>query len=205
MQERVGKELRRHHHDQLFGWLADVQPGLVEVSDHLENLLADAWDEFQGGDEESIAGYKVRGRLERVEWKPPLLSFVIERHGRTCVGSTRADLSIQRLADEVAGRIVRGEPDERVYRSEDGSVHVVLGRVFPKGTGYQQTVLPRHENSSLISPIRPENCLAPLIRLSEKECRRKRLRQAVTERLEQNGWRAEGGGRFRPPLEKDKV
>lgn len=104
-----------------------------------------------------MAGYKVRGRLERMEWKPPLLTFQIERHGRSCLGSTRADLqrwtvnlerktadceraghrqlhptapriSIQGLADEVVGRIVRGEPDDRLERNNDGSVWVVYER-----------------------------------------------------------------------------
>ena len=132
--------------------------------------------------------------------------FVIERHGRTCLGSTHADLqrwtldldkntaecepagyrqvlptarriSIQRLAGEVAGRVVRGEADDRVHRSDDGSVHVVLNRFFPKGSGYKQTV----------------------------DSRRKRLHKAVEGRLEKHGWRSEDRGRFRPIVDKDKV
>lgn len=31
-------------------------------------------------------------RMERVHWDPPILAFVIERHGATVLGSTRAEL-----------------------------------------------------------------------------------------------------------------
>ena len=58
--------------DQLATLLSRMQPGPLQGSDHLERLLAGCWDEFQGSDEEGMAGHKIRGRLERVEWKPPL-------------------------------------------------------------------------------------------------------------------------------------
>ena len=32
------------------------------------------------------------GRMEKVEWQPPYLTFSIERHGATVKGSTRAEL-----------------------------------------------------------------------------------------------------------------
>jgi hypothetical protein len=35
---------------------------------------------------------KLYGRMESVLWEPPLLTFVIERHGSTIRGSTRAEL-----------------------------------------------------------------------------------------------------------------
>lgn len=38
-----------------------------------------------------MAAYKLE-RLEEPTWMPPLLSFVVERHGGTVLGSTRAEL-----------------------------------------------------------------------------------------------------------------
>ena len=39
-----------------------------------------------------MAGYKICGRTENVEWNPPFLKFTIERHGAMMFGSSRAEL-----------------------------------------------------------------------------------------------------------------
>ena len=39
-----------------------------------------------------MAGHKLIGRMENVEWHPPILTFLIERHGGTVLGSARAEL-----------------------------------------------------------------------------------------------------------------
>ena len=57
----------------------------------LESLLADCWDEFEGSREEGMASYKLLNRMKEVEWNPPLLTFIIERHGALVMGSTRAE------------------------------------------------------------------------------------------------------------------
>ena len=41
--------------------------------------------------QEAMEPYKLN-RMEKAEWQPPILSFVVERHGGTALGSTRADL-----------------------------------------------------------------------------------------------------------------
>ena len=38
-----------------------------------------------------MEAYKL-GRMEDISWNPPVLSFTIERHGGTVMGSTRAEL-----------------------------------------------------------------------------------------------------------------
>jgi hypothetical protein len=53
-------------------------------------LLAGCWHEFAGVDSERMHAGKL-GRMETVRWDPPVLSFMIERHGAMGVGSTRAE------------------------------------------------------------------------------------------------------------------
>ncbi len=57
----------------------------------IEELLAACWDELPGEDG-GMPGYKVVGRMEDVKWEPPRLSFSIERHGGTVMGSGYAEL-----------------------------------------------------------------------------------------------------------------
>lgn len=65
---------------------------LNESAKQVESLLAAAWNEIDGTESEKTHAYKLIGRMENTEWHPPLLTFSIERHGGTCMGSTRADL-----------------------------------------------------------------------------------------------------------------
>ena len=124
-----------------------------------------------------------------MEWSPPVLTFAIERQGRTCFGSTRADLQrwtinciektaacekvghrqlrpvaarvpIQPEAEEIAAKIIQGEGDERLVWQGDGSVRVVLSAIFPSGSGFKQPI----------------------------EGRRKRLKVALLELLGDKGW-----------------
>jgi hypothetical protein len=57
----------------------------------LADFLAAAWEQLNGFDAEGMAAEKL-DRIEQVEWNPPRLTFVIERHGGTVMGSTRAEL-----------------------------------------------------------------------------------------------------------------
>ena len=127
--------------------------------------------------------------MEAVEWHPPVLTFVIERHGGTVLGSTRAELQrwtvdldhriatceqsghrqlsqmasrvdVEPIGEEVADRIVTGEADDRLTWLGDGRVRVEVGKIFAQGSGYDQTV----------------------------QGRRRRLREALIERLSPRGW-----------------
>jgi hypothetical protein len=73
-------------------YLAALQSGDVPASTGLDRLLAAHWDEFEGSDENGMQGYKLLGRMEQVRWQPPVLSFVLERHGGMVMGSTRGEL-----------------------------------------------------------------------------------------------------------------
>jgi len=83
--------------------LASVRPLLNELnnvpqgairgasSDQIIKLLGDCWLDLEGANETSMKDWKL-SRVEDLSWNPPVLSFTIERHGATVLGSTRAEL-----------------------------------------------------------------------------------------------------------------
>lgn len=178
--------------------LAATPPGPIPDDTKLDKALAACWDGFRGSGEGGMKDDKLVGRMESVHWHSPILSFVIERHGGTVNGSTRAELqhwevnlddqtacivkeghrqlqtmaprvSVKAVAEEIATLIVSGRDDERILRLDDGSVKVRASRVFPDGSGYKRTV----------------------------EGRRKRLLECVRDRLVERGWIAVAGNAFR--------
>jgi hypothetical protein len=72
--------------------LANLPAGVVEDLLEIERLLARCWHELDGGETGAMAGYKLLDRMKDVTWNPPELTFTIERHGATALGSTRAEL-----------------------------------------------------------------------------------------------------------------
>ena len=72
------------------------------------------------------------------------------------------------IADEVANRIVGGEADDRLTWLKDGHVRVEMGQIFPARSGFTQTV----------------------------QGRRRRLREAVIDRLCPIGWTHLGRNTF---------
>ena len=182
--------------DELKDYLNRLEPGPVEKTSHLERLLAAIWDDL-GGDGGGMAGNKLIRRMEHVECHPPLLTCVIERHGGTVLGSTKAELQrwsvnldrqtatceraglrqlspmasrvdVDSIVDEVAQRIVDGVGDDRLTWLGDRRVRVEVGRIFPDQSGYKQTV----------------------------QGRRRRLREALIERLSIIGWSHYGRNTF---------
>ena len=97
-------------------------PGPITETAELERLLAAAWDEFAGSDEEAMEGYKLLNRMERVEWRPPRLTFVIERMtSRRFQAGGRFDRSSWALIRAVAYSSARAA-------SRSPGSHRVIGR-----------------------------------------------------------------------------
>lgn len=183
-------------HEELEDYLQSIEPGRIAEAGQIERLLAGAWDGL-GGDDGGMAGRKLVGRMERVEWRPPLLTFLIERHGGTALGSTRAELQrwsvdldrrtatceraghrqlspmagrvdVGPIAEEVVWLILGGLANDRLRWLGEGRVRVEMGRIFPERSGYKQTV----------------------------QGRRKRLRDALIRRLSPLGWSHLGKNSF---------
>src|SRR5262249_3805180 len=141
-----------------------IKPCRIDQPRELERLLSEVWDDL-GGNDLGMAAHKLIGRMEQVQWNPPVLTFVVERHGGTVLGSTRAQLQrwsidvdrstatceraghrplspmaeridIAPIADEVAGLIIGGVIDDRLRWLCDGRVRVEMGRIFSRASGY---------------------------------------------------------------------
>lgn len=187
----------------LLEYLQTLQTGPVTDIGQLEMLLFTHWSEFQGAEEEGMANYKLLGRMEDAHWVPPVLTFVIERHGGIVCGSSRAELQrwtvdmdtrnatceqsgyrqlyqqqprldTRPIAQEIVSLIHGHHEDERLKWRNDGSVLVKI---------------------SMIAGL--EEWSACRQTLTE---RRRRFRGTVEQLLQQAGWRMLSMNRYAPPL-----
>lgn len=181
----------------LKSYLDSQSPGRISDTQEIEGLLAADWNELGGDEEGGMEGYKLLNRMENAFWKPPLLSFTIERYGGTVMGSARAELqhwevdvekgiatlertghrqltpmapklSIKSIAAEISKAIIDGKEDERV-RWQDDVVVVSAPDIFPAGSGYKRTI----------------------------ESRRQRLCEHIAKMLKDHGWQKIGWNRFK--------
>lgn len=178
-------------------YLSTVRPGNIADVHELERIVAAHWDELSSNGDGGMESYKLLNRMESVTWKPSILSFTIERHGGTALGSTRAELQhweidveretatmastgnrqlapmasrlpIKSIAVELSRAIIDGKEDDRVRRQGDELV-VLASDIFPKGSGFNRTV----------------------------ESRRQGLCKHVANMIEEYGWSKVGWNRFR--------
>ena len=185
---------------ELIDYLVSIQAGPITETAELEALLAASWEEFDGGNVEGMAGYKLHGRMEDVVWDPPILRFTIERHGATVLGSTRAErhrwvlnvgkrtancqnvghrqvrsmqakLDVHPIAKEIVQLIIAHKEDERLKWNQDGSVRVRIGEILPEGSAVNQTLTSR----------------------------RRRFRDTVEELLNEAGWQRVRPNVYTPP------
>ena len=73
------------------------------------------------------------------------------------------------LVDEIVTLVVTHAEDDRLHWKKDGSVHVIVSKIFPDSSGFKQTI----------------------------QSRRKRFRTALTEALNEKGWNSIGSNVFR--------
>jgi hypothetical protein len=153
--------------EELRRYLKSLAPGKVERKPYLVELLAACWGQIPGSGLEGMTKDKL-ARIESVEWAPPKLFFIIERHGGTVMGSTRgalhcwtidvdtwtadcdahysyrqiherdAPLRIRPLVDEIAQSILDGKDDKRLKWSDGRAQVRVLVREFISGR-FEQT------------------------------------------------------------------
>jgi hypothetical protein len=133
--------------------------GRIRDAEELGRSLALCWDELEGSDDGGMQAYKLMGRMEAADWHPPVLTFRIERHGGTVLGSPRAELQCWKVnfdagtaetrrrqlyemeprfttkrmraeAEELAVLIAAGQEDARLRWRRDGRVHVNLSEII---------------------------------------------------------------------------
>ncbi len=83
-------------------YLSRQPSGPPANEEQLEELLVSAWDELEGSGDGGMESRKLRGRMERLSWSPPTLSFQIERHGATVNSSVYAEVQLWEVDFEKA-------------------------------------------------------------------------------------------------------
>ncbi len=136
------------------------------------DLLTNCWEGISGSSDQSTTADKLY-RAEELSWSSPVLSFKMERHGRTVNGSSRAELhhwavnfvaataaivrrghrqlepmserlNTKVLAQQVADAIVLGDATDDLNWYDDRAYAVVaIGKVIPMT--YQQTTTARRK------------------------------------------------------------
>jgi hypothetical protein len=158
---------------QLREYLYSLPDGPIMDATQVEEMLANCWDDPSGDTRGGMACDKLRGRMESVEWNRPLLTFKIERHGGTVLGSVYAELQwwtidvdretatlgvgsrrvvgqkqpllkVGPIAKELAELIFHGKQDPRLHWKDGNEVRVLIGRVIPDGSP-KQTVAGRRK------------------------------------------------------------
>jgi len=158
---------------QLRDFLSTVPQGALsgDQQDETESLLCQCWDQLIGGSDGGMKDEKLSGRIEKIKWSPPWLVFEIERHGRTVLGSSRAEmqgwtvdvehgsaacgkasfrqlrpnaprLDVVPIAEEIAGLIRDGTQDPRIRWSSANIVKIEIGKIIPMKSP-KETVLGR--------------------------------------------------------------
>lgn len=180
--------------DNLKQFLSQLPAGKVPEDQEKEliTLLKHCWETLNPEGFEDLFTYKL-DRIEDPHWEPPIITFRIERHGGTAMGSTRAEMqywvinmdnleldcrenghrqlyrrqpkvNVDSIADELALFIVNRRSHKWLKWSAAGRVSVMSGEVFPDGSGFKETV----------------------------SGRRKRLIMALEKRLNPVGWSRSG-------------
>jgi hypothetical protein len=146
-----------------------VRPGPIDDSKAIERRLADCWDQIDGSAAGGMTASKLLGRIEDLSWHPPHLTFTIERHGGTVLGSSRAErqrwdvnletstavcsrpghrqltpmaprLDVRPLARATVASILGRQPAEGLRWARDGTVRVQIGCIIPTGSAVGPTL-----------------------------------------------------------------
>jgi hypothetical protein len=187
--------------DNLRSVLNGFAPGPIPSATEVERALADCWHEFVGNDDHGMESYKLIGRMEQIEWRPPILSFTIERHGGTVLGSTRAELHHWKVnLDEmtahcsIAGHRTVGPISKPVRQYELRLVAQEIAELIRQGTTDHRLIWKDSDTVHVVIEqiIPTKSGVARTI-----QGRHKRLRQALEEVLAKDGWQHVGRNVFK--------
>jgi hypothetical protein len=176
-------------------------PGPIPSATEVERALADCWHEFVGNDDHGMEAYKLIGRMEKVEWRPPILSFTIERHGGTVLGSTRAELHRWQInldeitaACSVAGQRTVGPTSKAVRQSVLQLVAQEIAALVQQGASDPRL---NWKGSDAVHVVVEQIIPTTSGFARTVQGRRKRLRQALEEVLAKDGWTHAGRNVFK--------
>jgi hypothetical protein len=155
-------------------------------------LLAECWDSLQGSEAESTYSNKF-SRVEELTWAPPLLSFKLERHGGTVMGSSRASVHHwtvdvdKETADieQVTQRQIRAADSRAVF-----SPVIIKVRELVMNHGSHDCIEWKSRDAALLH-------LEKIVTGNSKQTRanrRKRFRKELAEVLALDGWQVKLSG-----------
>ncbi len=180
-----------HDISELRDFLESIQPGPVpqELKEELIALLEPCWHIFVGSHDSSMDADKI-DRMEAPKWSPPNLSFIIERHGATTLGSTRAELQgwLINLDEGTASCSPAGyrQVKSKAAPWKAGPIGEELARLILEGKED-----PRLKWLNKSKVILQTQLIIPGYSFSPKETltyRRKRLYEAMEKLLTPSGW-----------------
>lgn len=178
--------------------LQTLAPGLVEDPNAIEMLMMESWDYFDGGSAQGMNPEKLSRCVENLEWDPPRLTFVIERHGgKFAGGSTRAEkqrwnLDLEKFTARCASAGYRQNEPRQPKLDLAPLVEKVLDAVKSE----------RHENflkwyTSQHVHINTSAVLPPTPYKDTQNGRSKRFRAKLFPALEGLGWSLIPNSRYR--------
>jgi len=160
----------------------------------IEKTLSACWTQLEGSNQEGTTPEKLLGRTEKMIWSPPLLTFMIERHGRTVSGSTRADLHTWQVNfKNMTARIVRRsfrqlEPTQSRLDIKPLVEKIIQAVASDSNADGITWVQERKMVKVVVSHFVPDNCCEQTL-----ATRRKRFRICLDERMENLGWNRKPG------------
>lgn len=172
--------------------VASLTPGNVRKSVYsdIESALAACWEKLGGFTDGGMTRDKLSSRIETVRWEPPVLSFMIERHGALVVGrSSRAELQTW-YVDTNELKASLGQSSYRQMRPMDNpfdthaATQELTDIIHQKSVGDPQIKWLDDSTIKIVTAA-----VVPETNNRTTSARRKRLIIALAAKLERDGWR----------------
>lgn len=190
--------------EQLRDALRDVPHGPLETDDaaRITYLLAECWEQIPGADETSMQAYKL-SRAERLSWRSPCLSFEIERHGGTVLGSKRAELQHWTVdLETLKATYTEGKYRQLTPAAPRLDVRPLAKAVCDAVQQGPETDAELVRNGTVVWQEPTQLTIKPSLLIDNGgfrqtiESRRKRLRNELIKQMSTLGWRLESRQRF---------
>jgi hypothetical protein len=157
-------------------------------------LLTECWAHLNGSQDQNTYADKIY-RAEKFKWKSPILTFELERHGGTVLGSTRANIHLWSV------NVERGTAEiyEETYRKVGETAPAI--KTKPIAEEIAQLIIDGVDSPKLkwntskdyvlleLAQIIPDNSFQQTV-----SGRRKRFKAQLEEIIAHHGWRRQDKG-----------
>jgi hypothetical protein len=164
-----------------------VGPLSGDLANDLSALLYAAWRHFRGSDEGGMRAEKLLGRIEKLTWAPPILSFKIERHGGPAQGSAFAEIQVWHVNLESNEASCRFDPKRLVGRIDEPLNTLALAEEIADVISGGKS----DKRLNWLSDVRVRLCMKDIIPQTNKQTtsgRRRRFIKQLKDILAQKGW-----------------